>query len=152
MRLNANVPDLLYFAYRDLVGVGNMSSDLQEYISLKLKIPKEQNELQIKLNKINKDIAQSNILKQVLEADIKKFNQKQELIKEKLSSEMQEKLSFDPFAHLEKGRGRNNAAGRMLYRIENGKFIPEWAIKRNPDDPKGFAIKVLSKILRNSEV
>ena len=146
MRLNVDVEPEIYLAYKDLVG--NMSEDIHTYITLKLKIPTGERELLKNISKVAKELESLKYYQDVLKSELKQIQNKTILEKQKLSSEMQEKLSFDPFAHLEKGRGRNNAAGRMYYRIETGKFIPEWAIKRNPEDPKGFAIKVLSNIIR----
>jgi len=150
MRLNVDIQPNIYLAYKDLVG--NMSEDIHNYITHKLKIPTDEKELLKKISKVNKELESLKYYQEVLNSELKQLQNKSNIIKEKQSLEIQEKLNFDPFAHLDNGRGKLNEVGRLLYRVEKGKFIPDWAKKRNPDDPKGFAIKVLSKILRNSEV
>jgi hypothetical protein len=156
-RINFEVSDFTAMKFKDFVGEGNISETLREYVEKLIyhNSDEKQLEKEIELSKNQIDTLnielrtfeiQLNKLKEVKQAELETINQEKELF----NNQQKELYSYDPFIDLE-GRNKLNEAQRTLYRVEKGKFIPEWAVKRFPENQKQFALDILNKIIKETK-
>lgn len=148
MRINFQVSDEEYFKFREIVGSGNMSNVFRDFIS-------RMNIGNIEESELKKSLKDKKNIQKIVNIDIKTIEMKIDKIskdKELIKKSEEEKFSFDPFAHMEKGRAKINELQILLYRVEKGKIIPEWAKTMDKDNPKEFAIKVLNRIIKEEKI
>jgi len=147
VRVNFDVSIELRERFKDLIGDQNMTNTFINF--MENIVYNNANEKQLEQQAKDLDI-KINSLQLERNALLIKLKNIKDIKENKLLSEQQEqeeKLSFDPFAHFEKGRSKLNEAGRCLYKVEKGNFIPDWAKTRNPKNPKDYATKILNKII-----
>jgi uncharacterized membrane protein YgaE (UPF0421/DUF939 family) len=145
-RILLNIDDLNHFKFKEAVGEGNMSEMLRNFIYNYNKTNTTQ-QINKDIEELEKDINQKSLKLITLITHRDSLRKQEEKIRKKQEQEREELFSFDPFAHLETGRGKINEIERILYRVEIGKFIPDWATQRNPENPRGFALELLNNLL-----
>jgi hypothetical protein len=148
MRINFEVSDEEYFKFREIVGKGNMSDIFREFISRMIIGNIEESELKKSLND-KKNIQKSiDIDIKTIEMKINNITKEKEKVEKEQKEKENEKMNIDPFAHLS-GKSKINEAQICLYRIEKGKFLPEWA-KKEPNQ-KEYALKVINNIIKKTK-
>jgi TolA-binding protein len=151
MRINFEVPDEIYFKFRDYVGNGSMSETLRMFIQGLIFNNSNETKLNEQLTILNSDINSLDVERKTIEFQLKQIREKREKEENQKQQERDELFSFDPFAHIETGRGKINEISRTLYKIEKGKFIPDWATTRHPENPKEYALELLNNLLKKEK-
>jgi len=144
-RINFEVPDVLAMKFKSLVGSNHQSSTLREFVEQICYNNANEKELETKLTELNSSISLLEIERKSIEFQLKQIRDKRKEQKIKEQQEKNELMNFDPFAHLQ-DKAKLNAIQIARYRIEKGKFLPDWAKKRNPENPKEYAIKLLKHL------
>lgn len=144
-RILFNIDDLNKLKFKEVVGEKNISETLRNFI---YSINKNSNskEKEKELEQLKKDKLKIDIKINTLQSEIqriKELNEKERIEKERLEKE---NLDFDPFPDL-KNKSKLNAAQVLFYRVDNNRIIPDWAKKRDPKNPKDFALKLLTLLI-----
>jgi len=146
VRINFDLDDHLYLKFKDKVGQGNISSTFRDF-AISYVSNETNHKLKLDLKKFNKKKNEIETKIKIVQFQLTQLELKKEKEQKEQDKLNQEQLNFDPFAHLT-GKARLNESQVLLYRIEKNKTIPLWAKKRSPKNPKGYAIKILKKIIK----
>lgn len=144
-RINFEIPDTLAIKFKSLVGDRNQSVTLRGFIEEICFNNSDEKALEAKLNKLKTDISQLEINKNSIQFQLNRIKEQREKKEQEQRQLEEQKLNFDPFAHIQ-GTNKLNSVQRLLYRVERTKFLPVWATKRNPDNPKEYALKLLQRL------
>lgn len=151
-RINFDVEDITGFKFKQIVGKGNISKTLRDFIDKIVYDNYDEQQLEQKNKNISSDIFEMQLEQKSIEFQLNKIKEQKEkekqIIKQDLINQQNEKnnkYSFDPFAHLT-GQTKLNASQILLYRVEKNKTLPKWAKDREPNKPKEFAIELLKRL------